>query len=173
MEEEARELGISGAAGAAGGTGRDTTTGHRSGAEVSRLKRELAEACLESDIFKNPPRTLRRRSCPVHSDDDAALPVPSCHAVWSPLGVPKRVPRLAHSPPLEAHPGERTRLEVAIRAAHVCTCQTYGPEQLQAELRDDGIPAGVGRIKLLRKKPGLRKVTQTVFGRPVFVQRCQ
>ena len=47
------------------------------------------------------------------------------------------------------------RLEVAIRAAHVRTRQTYGPERLQAELRDDGSPAGVGRIKRLRKKLGL------------------
>ena len=48
------------------------------------------------------------------------------------------------------------RLEVAIQAAHVRTRQTYGPERLQAELRADGFPAGVGRIKRLRKKLGLR-----------------
>ena len=47
---------------------------------------------------------------------------------------------------------ENARLEVAIQAAHVRTRQTYGPERLQAELRDDGFPAGVGRIKRLRKK---------------------
>ena len=40
--------------------------------------------------------------------------------------------------------------------AHVRTRQTYGPERLQAELRADGFPAGVGRIKRLRKKLGLR-----------------
>jgi putative transposase len=51
---------------------------------------------------------------------------------------------------------ENARLEVAIQAAHVRTRQTYGPERLQAELRDDGFPAGVGRIKRLRKKLGLR-----------------
>ncbi|MDH5669958.1 MAG: IS3 family transposase [Nitrospira sp.] len=51
---------------------------------------------------------------------------------------------------------ENTRLEVAIQAAHVRTRQTYGPERLQAELRDDGFSAGVGRIKRLRKKLGLR-----------------
>ena len=48
------------------------------------------------------------------------------------------------------------RLEVAIQAAHVRTRQTYGPERLQTELRADGSPAGVGRIKRLRKKFGLR-----------------
>jgi putative transposase len=51
---------------------------------------------------------------------------------------------------------ENARLEVAIRAAHVRTRHTYDPERLQAELRDDGFPAGVGRIKRLRKKLGLR-----------------
>ena len=51
---------------------------------------------------------------------------------------------------------ENARLEVAIQAAHVRTRQTYGPERLQAELWDDGFPAGVGRIKRLRKKLGLR-----------------
>jgi len=51
---------------------------------------------------------------------------------------------------------ENARLEVAIQAAHVRTRHTYGPERLQAELRDDGFPAGVGRIKRLRKKLGLR-----------------
>lgn len=49
-----------------------------------------------------------------------------------------------------------TRLEVAIQAAHVRTRESYGPERLQAELRDEGFPAGVGRIKRLRKKLGLR-----------------
>jgi len=50
---------------------------------------------------------------------------------------------------------ENARLEVAIQAAHVRTRQTYGPERLQAELCADGFPAGVGRIKRLRKKLGL------------------
>ncbi|MBS0180831.1 MAG: IS3 family transposase [Nitrospira sp.] len=35
------------------------------------------------------------------------------------------------------------------------TRQTYGSERLQAELRADGFPAGVGSIKRLRKKLGL------------------
>lgn len=51
---------------------------------------------------------------------------------------------------------ENARLEVAIQTAHVRTRQTYSPERLQAELRADGFPAGVGRIKRLRKKLGLR-----------------
>lgn len=47
-------------------------------------------------------------------------------------------------------------MEVAIQAAHVRTRKTYGPERLQVELREDGFPAGIGRIKRLRKKLGLR-----------------
>ena len=57
-------------------------------------------------------------------------------------------------------PSKRTqdnaRLSVAIQAAHVRTRQTYGPERLQDELRDDGFKAGVSRIKRLRKQLGLR-----------------
>ena len=50
---------------------------------------------------------------------------------------------------------ENARLEVAIQVAHARTRQTYGPERLQAELKDEGIKAGVGRIKRLRQKLGL------------------
>lgn len=48
------------------------------------------------------------------------------------------------------------RLEVAIKAAHVRTRQSYGPERLQDELAADGFAAGVGRIKRLRKQMGIR-----------------
>lgn len=65
---------------------------------------------------------------------------------------------------------ENARLEVAIQAAHVRTRQTYGPARLQAELREDGFPAGVGRIKRLRKKLGIgctqvRRFTTTTDSR--------
>lgn len=51
---------------------------------------------------------------------------------------------------------ENARLEIAIKAAHVRTRESYGPERLRDELKDDGFTAGVGRIKRLRKKLGLR-----------------
>ena len=51
---------------------------------------------------------------------------------------------------------ENARLEMAIHAAHRRTRETYGPERLQDELKDEGIKAGVGRIKRLRKKLGIR-----------------
>ena len=51
---------------------------------------------------------------------------------------------------------ENRRLEVAIQATHVRTRRSYGPERLQPELKADGFPAGVGRIKRLRRKLGIR-----------------
>jgi transposase InsO family protein len=51
---------------------------------------------------------------------------------------------------------DNARLEVAIKAAHMRTRQSYGPERLRDELADDGFPAGVGRIKRLRKQMGIR-----------------
>ena len=51
---------------------------------------------------------------------------------------------------------ENARLEVAIQAAHARSRETYGPERLQDELKDDGVKAGVSRIKRLRQKLGLR-----------------
>ncbi len=47
---------------------------------------------------------------------------------------------------------DNARLEVAIKAAHVRTRQSYGPERLRDERAADGFPSGVGRIKRLRKK---------------------
>lgn len=51
---------------------------------------------------------------------------------------------------------ENAHLEVAIQATHTRGRETYGPMRLQDELKDDGVQAGVSRIKRLRKKLGLR-----------------
>lgn len=48
------------------------------------------------------------------------------------------------------------RLALEIKAGHYRTRETYGPERLQAELRDHGIHASVYSIKKLRKAQGLR-----------------
>lgn len=57
-------------------------------------------------------------------------------------------------------PSKRTqdnaRLSVAIKAAHVRTRETYGPQRLRDELRDDGFKAGISRIKRLRQQLGIR-----------------
>ena len=60
---------------------------------------------------------------------------------------------------------ENARSEVAIQGADVRTRQTYGPERLHDELKDEGFLAGIGRIKLLRKKLGLR-CTQVRSSKP-------
>jgi len=51
---------------------------------------------------------------------------------------------------------EEGRLEVEIKAAHKRTRETYGPERLQYELRDQGVHVGICRIRRIRKKLGLR-----------------
>jgi transposase InsO family protein len=51
---------------------------------------------------------------------------------------------------------ENRRLEVAIQAAHVRTRRSYGPERLQPELKADGFTSGIGHIKRLRTKLGIR-----------------
>jgi len=48
---------------------------------------------------------------------------------------------------------EEVRLEVAIKAVHRRTRQTYGAERLQRELAECGIRVGICRIK---RKLGLR-----------------
>ncbi|MBK9948001.1 MAG: hypothetical protein IPP12_12555 [Nitrospira sp.] len=51
---------------------------------------------------------------------------------------------------------ENAQLEVAIQAAHMRTRHTYGPERLQAELREDGVMRPIPVRKRLRNKLGLR-----------------
>ena len=58
--------------------------------------------------------------------------------------------------PLSKRAREEMRLELEIAAAHRRTRQTYGAERLQHELAEHGIRIGVGRIKRLRRKLGIR-----------------
>ena len=50
---------------------------------------------------------------------------------------------------------KRTRLKIAIRAAHIRTRETYGARRLQPELARDGFAAGRDRIARLRREMGL------------------
>ena len=50
---------------------------------------------------------------------------------------------------------EEGRLEVEIKAAHQRTRETFGPERLQHELKEQGIKVGICRIRRIRKKLGL------------------
>jgi len=61
----------------------------------------------------------------------------------------------ANRPPSERS-REEIRLEVAIKAAHRRTRQTYGAERLQRELAEHGISVGICRIKRIKRKLGLR-----------------
>lgn len=58
--------------------------------------------------------------------------------------------------PLSPRAQENVRLEIAVKAAHERTRQTYDPERLQADLADHGVLVGIHRIKRIRKKLGLR-----------------
>ena len=51
---------------------------------------------------------------------------------------------------------EEVRLELEIKAAHKRTRQTYGAERLQRDLAEHGVRVGIGRIKRIRKKLGIR-----------------
>jgi hypothetical protein len=58
--------------------------------------------------------------------------------------------------PLSRRAQEEMRLELEISTAHRRTRQTYGAERMQHELAKHGIRIGVGRIKRLRRKLGIR-----------------
>ena len=51
---------------------------------------------------------------------------------------------------------EEERLGVEIKAAHKRSRETYGPERLQHELKEDGVSVGICRIRRIRKKLGIR-----------------
>jgi putative transposase len=51
---------------------------------------------------------------------------------------------------------EEARLEAEIKAAHIRTRQTCGPERLQRDLAAHGITIGISRIRRIRKKLGIQ-----------------
>jgi putative transposase len=58
--------------------------------------------------------------------------------------------------PLSRREQEEMRLEIEIKVAHKRTRETYGPERLQCDLAENGVQAGICRIKRIRRKLGLR-----------------
>jgi len=73
---------------------------------------------------------------------------------------------------------ENARLEQEIQAAHQRTRGTYGPSRLQRDLADYGIFVGIGRIKRIRRKLGLRckqkrKFKATTLHQTPLGGRCQ
>ena len=64
-------------------------------------------------------------------------------------------------------PSERSkqekRLEIEIQAAHRRTRKTYGSERLREDLSDHGLKVGLHRIKVIRRKLGLRCIQKRRF----------
>ncbi len=125
-------------------------------AEVSRLKRDLAETRMERDILKKPPRTLRRRSCPVRADEDAGSPLSAESVVPGAGGVSTRVLCLGHPPPLKTHPGECATGSGDPGRPMCAPGRPMGRNGCKLNCARTDFPAGGGRIKRLRKKLGLR-----------------
>ncbi len=61
-----------------------------------------------------------------------------------------------HNRPPSKHALKEGRLEVEIRAAHIRTRGTCGPERIQQDLAAHGVKAGICRIRRIRKKLGIR-----------------
>jgi len=61
---------------------------------------------------------------------------------------------------LNRKPSKRSQEEewlgVEIKAAHKRSRETYGPERLQQDLREQGVKVGIWRIRRIRKKLGIR-----------------
>lgn len=98
---------------------------------------------------------MRRRSCPIHTDNDATSPNPLTILYWT-LDLSRRRYRAWHTHRISWQAEKNARVEVAIQTVYVSTYQMYGPERLQAQWRENEFPTTVRRIKRLRKKRGLR-----------------
>jgi putative transposase len=58
--------------------------------------------------------------------------------------------------PISRRARDEGRLEVEIKAAHKRSRETYGPERLQHELKEQGVEVGICRIRRIRKRLRLR-----------------
>ena len=123
--------------------------------ELARTKKELAEVKMERDILKSS-RVLcqgvaARYAMMKQLRLDYPTSVLSRMLVVSASGYYAWVDR-----PPSKRAREEVRLELEIKVAHKRTRQTYGPERLQRDLAEHGVRVGIGRIKRIRKKLGIR-----------------
>ena len=125
-------------------------------AENSRLRRELAEAKMERDLLKKATAYFARESLQGHAFIKTMRPHYPLPLMCRVFDVSQSGYHAWSKRPLSKRALDNARLEVAIQVAHQRTRQTYSAERLQPELAADGFDAGVGRIKRLRKKLGLR-----------------
>ena len=126
-------------------------------AENSKLKRALAEARMERDTLKKATTAyFAKASLRGHAFMKTLRPPYPVSVMCRVFDVSRSGYHAFASRSPSKRAQESARLEVAIQAAHTRTRGTYGPGRLQDELNDEGIKAGVSRIKRLRKKLGLR-----------------
>ncbi|PLX88685.1 MAG: hypothetical protein C0614_02325 [Desulfuromonas sp.] len=128
-------------------------------AEVSRLRKELAEARLEKEILKKangvPCKGAAGRYAMIDElrKEQGFSVDPMCRT----LGVSKSGYYAWKNRKPSARKQEDERLKVAIRAAHERGRGTYGPEKIQDELADvERIEVGINRIKRLRRQMSIR-----------------
>ncbi|WP_425514129.1 IS3 family transposase [Geobacter grbiciae] len=125
-------------------------------AENARLRKELAEARMERDIFKKGDRVL----CQGVAARYAFMKQWRLHFPVTIMSRVLNVSRSGFYAWLGRKPSRRAQedelLKVAIKAAHKRTRESYGARRLQPELAADGIVAGRDRIARLRREMGLR-----------------
>ncbi len=124
--------------------------------EVAHLKREIAELKMERDIPKKRDRVL----CQGVAERYAIMKI---LRLKYPLSLLCRVLEVSRSGyyawltrPPSRHAREEGRLETEIKAAHIRTRKTCGPERLQEDLAVHGVKMGISRIRRIRKKLGIR-----------------
>ncbi|WP_308921162.1 IS3 family transposase [Janthinobacterium sp. J1-1] len=125
-------------------------------AEVTKLRKELAEARMERDIVKKGGSVL----C---AGVAAKYAVMKTLRLEFPVTIMCRVFGVSRSGFYawsNGKPSQRAqddaRLKVAIEAVHAQSRQTYGPLRMQPELTAQGFPAGRDRIVRLRRELALR-----------------
>ena len=123
--------------------------------ELARVKHELAEARMERDILKKATAYFAKES-PRYAMMKGMRFRYGIGVMSRILGVSKS----GYYKWLNRKPSKRVqeegRLEVEIKAAHQRTRETCGAERLQQELKEQGVEVGIGRIRRIRKKLGIR-----------------
>ena len=112
-------------------------------AENTKLKRELAEARMERDILKKATAYFAKASLRGHAFMTTLRPQYPLTVVCRVFDVSRSGYHAFRSRTPSQRTQDNARLAVAIEAAHVRTRETYGPQRLQDELRDDGFKAGI------------------------------
>lgn len=130
---------------------------------LTEVEMELARVKKENSELKDGEGHIKKSSRVLCQGVAARYAAMRQMRLYYPIPLLSRILRVSASgfyawtsrPPSE-WAKEEMRLEVAIKAAHRRTRQTYGAERLQRELVEDGIRVGICRIKRIKRKLGLR-----------------